>query len=128
MDLKEIVGFVSLTKEQNEQLPNATVESLNDPGSYPVALGVFHQLHCLVSCRMNESEKERLSRSGQNYLRVQLFPKEGDGAGETDEMREHHKSESQITIDLALNLVNLTPRRSLSRLSPPGHSMSWRQV
>ncbi|KAF4635929.1 hypothetical protein G7Y89_g2162 [Cudoniella acicularis] len=68
------VGFVSLTAEQNSQLANSTVESLSRPGTYPVALGVFHQLHCL------------------NYIRILLFPQEGDGKGETDAQRAHHKN------------------------------------
>ncbi|KAH8655086.1 hypothetical protein BGZ60DRAFT_347907, partial [Tricladium varicosporioides] len=66
------VGFVSLTASQNSELSNSTVESLSQPGSYPVALGVFHQLHCL------------------NYLRILLYHQEGDGKGENDAQRSHH--------------------------------------
>jgi hypothetical protein len=77
------VGFVSLSAEQNNMLASPTVESMDHPGTYPVALGVFHQLHCL------------------NYLRIQLFSKqkttpkrhEGPetGKAENEEQREQHK-------------------------------------
>lgn len=81
------VGFVSLNEGQNRALVSPSVESMTHPGEYPVAIGVFHQLHCL------------------NYIRVQLFPKiyksgetmskrhEGPATGqkETDEMMEQHK-------------------------------------
>lgn len=63
---------------------------MTHPGQYPVALGVFHQLHCL------------------NYLRLQLFPKDegtestmskrhqgpATGQKETSEMVEQHKRKS----------------------------------
>ena len=68
------IGMVFLNAQQNDALVKPTVESRSKPGNYPVALGVFHQLHCL------------------NYLRILLDPREGGGKGETDEMRSQHKS------------------------------------
>ncbi|KAI0146668.1 hypothetical protein BJ166DRAFT_629195 [Pestalotiopsis sp. NC0098] len=68
------VGVIGLTKEQNDQLAVPSVESLREPGVYPVAIGMFHQLHCL------------------NYLRIQLDLKPGQDPTETEEMRWKHKS------------------------------------
>lgn len=66
--------MVGLTKEQNSQLAVPSVESFREPGVYPVAIGMFHQLHCL------------------NYLRIQLDLSPDDDPNETDEMRWKHKS------------------------------------
>jgi len=69
------VGVVGLTQEQNENwLAVPSVESLRQPGVYPVAIGMFHQLHCL------------------NYLRIQLDLRDGEDPTEDEAARTKHKT------------------------------------
>ncbi|KAL1981351.1 hypothetical protein VTN96DRAFT_2742 [Rasamsonia emersonii] len=68
------VGVIGLTAEQNSKLATPSVESIRQPGVYPVAIGMFHQLHCI------------------NYLRIQLDLQPGDDPNEDEEARRKHKT------------------------------------
>jgi hypothetical protein len=68
------VGVIDLNKEQNEKLPVPSVESFRNPGAYPVAIGMFHQLHCL------------------NYLRLSFNMGPNDDPNEDHEARIKHRT------------------------------------
>ena len=68
------VGVIGLSAEQNAQLAVPSVESFRDPGKYPVAIGMFHQLHCL------------------NYLRLSIDMQPGQDPTENDADKEQHRT------------------------------------